>query len=101
IEDFCTQKAEKECQVTTKCVTSATDCKTARKAKCMTFAATAMTDVRMFRPENVPPCIDKVNSVYSKATITPTDLTEMDDVCNYVFQGAVEKLAACTTKYDC
>ena len=101
IADFCSQKADKECQVTTKCVTTAADCKTQRVAACMEFAQTADTDVRDFRPENVQACIDKTNSVYAKSTITPTGMADLDDTCNYVFQGKVEKLAACTTKYDC
>jgi len=101
IEDFCSQKAAKECQVTTKCVTKPDDCTTQRKQACMDWTATAMTDVRKFVPGNVGACVDKTNSVYSKSTITPADMADLDDTCNYVFQGSVAKTMPCTVKYDC
>jgi hypothetical protein len=102
VDDFCTQKAQKECQVTVRCATDKTTCETQRRALCMTFAQATMSPTRPFRPENVAACISETNRVYAKTSpITPTDLASMDDACNYVFQGSVARDGTCATKYDC
>jgi hypothetical protein len=101
IENFCTQKATAECQVAGLCAVQMSDCETARKATCMTFATAANVTPRVFVPGNVAACINKTKSVYAESVIKPADLDALTDVCNYVFQGAVADLATCTTKYDC
>lgn len=98
-DDFCAQKAAKECQVTAKCGTMVSSCVAQRKTKCLMVVASTKTVTRVFRPENVPGCINKTNTVYGLATIKPTDLADMDDVCAYVFQGSSSD--ACSVKYDC
>jgi hypothetical protein len=101
-DQFCTQKATKECQVTARCGLATSDsCLTQRKALCLAFATAAKVSPRVFHPENVPNCINKTNNVYAKSTITPTDLADMNDACNYVFQGDIDKGKACGVKYDC
>ena len=98
---FCTQKATAECQVAGTCVVSMDACQTQRKAMCMAFVTAAEVAPRVFVPGNVPACISKTTSVYKQPVIKPSDMDALTDVCNYVFQGAVADLAACTTKYDC
>jgi hypothetical protein len=102
-DDFCTQKAAKECAVANTCSTTADACQAARKQLCTTWVSSIKTAdaQRMFHSENVAACVSKAGSVYALTTIKPSDLSDLDDVCNYVFQGAVAKLAACMTKYDC
>lgn len=99
-DDFCAQKADKECQVTAKCgnVTKPA-CVAQRKALCLTVVAASKTASRVFRPGNVAACVNKTNAVYAKTTITPTDMADIDNICAYVFQGA--SATACTVKYDC
>jgi hypothetical protein len=104
IDDFCTQKAEKECLVTVvSCVSDAGDCKTARKKVCTDWAAAVQTAdaKRVFKAANVAACVSKAQSVYALDTIKPSDLTALDDTCAYVFQGTVAKDSECTSKYDC
>jgi hypothetical protein len=98
---FCQQKADKECQVTTRCGNATPSaCSLQRVAVCMAFANAATVAPRVFHPENVNACVNKTNSVYTKATaILPSDLADLDDVCNYVFQG--NSTTTCAVKYDC
>jgi hypothetical protein len=102
--DFCAKKADAECQVTDRCVTTKDACKADRLTVCTAFIAAAKADgKRLFVPGNVDACINKTQSVYAKtAPITPTDLADMDDVCQYVFQGkGAVNVDNCETKYDC
>jgi hypothetical protein len=102
--EFCKQKAEAECVVTDRCVTSKTDCEADRRAVCTQFIGTAKANgKRLFVAGNVGACINKAKSVYGKASaITPTELADLDDVCNYVFQGKGKvNEDNCDTKYDC
>src|SRR4051794_38695635 len=86
-DQFCEQKATKECQVTAKCGNvTMPNCVAQRKAACLTLAAGSKTPPRVFHPENVPACVNKTNAVYAKTTITPTDLADVENVCAYVFQ---------------
>jgi hypothetical protein len=101
IDDFCTQKAAAECQVAGLCAVPMADCESARKMVCMNFVAMANVAPRVFVPGNVPACVNKAKAVYAETIIKPTDLDALDDVCNYVFQGATADLAACVTKYEC
>jgi hypothetical protein len=103
-DDFCSQKADKECIVTDLCSSDKDDCKAARKTACLSWVASIKAvpnTPREFVPANIGACINKTDSVYKKTVIKPADLADMDDVCNYVFQGDVKKDEACTTKYDC
>ena len=102
--EFCKQKAEAECVVTDRCVTTKTDCQADRMAACMQFVGAAKANQkRLFVAGNVGNCVNKARSVYSKtAPITPTELADLDDVCNYVFQGKGKvNVDMCETKYDC
>src|SRR6185295_20238083 len=101
-DQFCTQKAAKECQVTDRCGLQTKDgCLAQRKAACLAFAAASKVAPRVFHPENVGNCVNKTGTVYAKSTITPSDLADMNDACNSVFRGDVEMAAVCTVKYDC
>ena len=102
--DFCAQKADAECQVTDRCVTTKDDCKADRMAVCTAFVAAAKSNgKRVFVTGNIGGCISKTMAVYAKTSpITPKDLADMDDVCQYVFQGDGEvNVDTCQTKYDC
>jgi hypothetical protein len=102
--DFCAQKADAECQVADRCVTDKTACKADRMTVCAAFLAQAKSNgKRFFVAGNVSACINKTKSVYAKtAAITPADLADVDDVCQYVFQGKGKvNLDNCDTKYDC
>jgi len=102
LADFCQQKAEKECVVTSRCASDANACKVQRAAACMTFANNAIVAPRVFHPENINNCLNQTTAVYTKSTvILPTDLAKMDDACNWVIQGDRKMLEPCTVKYDC
>lgn len=104
-DDFCTQKAGKECKtIVDTCSASATDCQTARKQLCLAWVDSVKSVAgtpRVFTPANVGACLSKTESVYKQTLIKPADLAALDDVCEYVFQGDVAKLDACMVKYDC
>jgi hypothetical protein len=101
--DFCNQKAAAECQVSDRCVTDKDACKADRMAICTAFVADAKASgTRFFTEGNVSNCINKTTSVYAKtAPITPTDTNDMNDACNYVFQGKAKLTEACAVKWDC
>jgi hypothetical protein len=101
--DFCNQKAEAECQVSDRCVTDKDACKADRMTVCTMFVADAKASgTRFFTEGNVSNCINKTKSVYAKtAPITPTDMNDVSDACNYVFQGKAKVTEACTLKWDC
>ncbi|HEY7376930.1 MAG TPA: hypothetical protein VIF57_32525 [Polyangia bacterium] len=101
--DFCAQKADAECQVTDRCVSDKTMCKTQRTAVCTAFASAAKASgTRTFVAGNVGDCINKTKSAYGKSTITPADMASMDEACNYVFQGkGAVNVDSCDVKYDC
>ena len=98
--DFCNQKAEAECQVSDRCVTDKDACKADRMTVCTTFVSDAKASgTRFFTEGNVSNCINKTTSVYAKtAPITPTDMNDVSDACNYVFQGKAKVTEACTVK---
>jgi len=102
--DFCSQKADAECQVTDRCGSTKDACKAERMAKCTEFASAAKASgKRFFVAANVGTCINLTTAAYAKTSgITPTDTAGIDDACNYVFQGDGEvQIDACTVKYDC
>jgi hypothetical protein len=98
-DDFCQQKAEKECQVSARCGTGLPACVTQRKAKCLAVVAMTKTAKRVFTPTNVAGCVNKAGSVYAQQTIAPSDLAALDDICGFVFQGTSTDV--CTVKYEC
>jgi hypothetical protein len=101
---FCMQKAEAECQVAERCAADKAACLSERQTICTQFAtAPRPAACACSRPGNVGACIDKTRSVYAKTSaITPTDMADMLDACNYVFQGDGKVLVdACDVKYDC
>lgn len=102
-DQFCGQKAEKECQVVARCVTAdMAACLAKRKSVCLTFAASQSVAPRIFRPGNASNCLDKTRDLYAKPTaITAAELATMEDLCSYVFQGDVKKEQPCMVKYDC
>lgn len=102
--DFCAQKADAECQVTDRCGSTKDACKAERMAKCTAFASAAKASgMRFFVAANVGTCINKTTAVYAKTSaITPADTADIDDACNYVFQGDGEvNVDHCDNKYDC
>jgi hypothetical protein len=103
-EDYCAQRAEKECKtVADSCSSDNADCQDARKQVCLDEVEAIMAP-RVFKPGNMSACLTKTASVYAQATITPADLASVQDVCGYVFQGDIAKLDVdhpCTTKFDC
>ncbi len=104
VDDFCGQKAEKECVVPVASCTADVDaCKVARKKICKEWASAVQTAdaQRVFVAANISTCVNKASSVYALPTIKPSDLAALDDTCEYVFQGAVKALSECMTKYDC
>jgi hypothetical protein len=101
-DDFCTMKASAECSGSpTNCALSLMDCTAKRKSVCMAFVTASNVTPRVFVAGNVGGCISKTMTVYKKPLITADDLDQVADTCNYVFQGDVADLKACTTKYDC
>jgi hypothetical protein len=76
-------------------------CEDARTTACTAFSDAAKVGPRAFVAANIGACISKTTTVFKKSLITADDLDQVNDVCNYVFQGDVKDLDACTTKYDC
>ncbi len=101
--EFCAQKADAECQVSDDCLTDPTACKTVRMTKCTEFGVAAKQgNERVFKPENIGLCINSTTNAYAKTTaITPQELNDINDACNYVYQGNAGKTEACTVNYDC
>jgi hypothetical protein len=103
VSDFCSQRAMAECQVASRCGASLSmaECQTGRASVCMQWAG-SIAAPRVFTPGNIASCVNMAKSVYAKTSpITPTDLSNVDNACNYVFQGMVAMLMPCTVKYDC
>jgi hypothetical protein len=101
--DFCSQRADAECQVASRCGATLTKdaCTTQRTTVCLNWAG-SIASPRVFTTGNIANCVNMAKSVYGKTSpITPTDLANLDDACNYVFQGNVASLMPCTVKFDC
>jgi hypothetical protein len=104
MDDFCSQRATAECQVAARCGGTLTkdDCQNQRKAVCLSWVSIVQQNPRVFTPGNIGACVSMATSIYAKTSpITPTDLANLDDACNYVFQGNVAMLGSCTVKFDC
>jgi hypothetical protein len=101
-DDFCTMLASAECSGSPKnCGVALDACTAARKTACTNDYVNAAKAPRTFVASNVGACISKATSVFAKQLILPSDLDALTDTCNYVFQGDVAELKACTVKYDC
>src|SRR5262245_6216598 len=92
-DEFCSQKADTECQsIAMRCGTSVDSCKATRTTLCMQFSAAAAVAPRVFRPENVADCLGKTDALYKRTDpLKPSDLATVDEACKYVFQGNVKK----------
>ncbi|MEO8875990.1 MAG: hypothetical protein ABI461_10410 [Polyangiaceae bacterium] len=105
VASFCSQWATEECQVASRCASSASTCQSARQADCQTFASAATTGSRTYTAVNGESCINKIHDIYSGAaggsSITPTQMSDMAEVCNRAFSGTVGSLKACGDSYDC
>ena len=100
--DFCSQKAQKECDaVASKCSATADACKTARMTACTEWVATQQSASRPFQTDKVSACVNKAGQVFAKAPITPADRAELDDVCARVFSGKLKDGDACANTYEC
>jgi hypothetical protein len=103
--DFCSMWSDAVCQISASCGASLTTsaCATQAEALCMAQAAKATAGgVRTFTVANIGTAVAAARTVFAKTTpITPTDLANVENTAEYVFQGSVAKMAACTTKYDC
>jgi hypothetical protein len=108
VSDFCTAKAQAECQIAPRCSIATPTCEEVRDQLCLTAAAEATSGTRTYTQPNAQACINAVNAAYSQgntsgqilyATLYGTG--SVDDVCNRVFQGTEQTDAPCTTDYDC
>jgi len=102
--EFCMQYATDVCGIAPSCAIQQSACVSFQLGQCNTFAAAAVAGgVRVFTPGNINDCLNKVKAAYTGTTvITPTMLSDIDRLCNYVWQGKVAQLTgACTTSYDC
>jgi len=102
--DYCPQRAQKECVVAGPCSADPMACQSTRTKACMNevaaIKATPAT-TRVFTPTNMSACLSQTGTVYAKSLITPADLATVADACGYVYQGNVAKYSACTVNYDC
>jgi hypothetical protein len=102
---FCTAKAKAECQIASTCSIDATTCENVRNGVCTTDAnAAEASGTRSYNSGNVQACIDKINAVYPHQPIAAADLVgpgSIQDKCERVFAGKVDKNQACTSDYDC
>ncbi|HEX7666203.1 MAG TPA: hypothetical protein VF407_16865 [Polyangiaceae bacterium] len=105
VASFCAQWAQEECQVASRCASVAATCTSQRQADCQTFAAAATGGTRTYHSDKAEDCINKIHDVYSAAAsgsaITPSQTSDIADVCSRTFAGTVDKLQACTSDYDC
>jgi hypothetical protein len=103
-DQFCTAKAEAECNNLAKpCGASVDACKSKRAASCNTAAAAAAGQGRSYRPNAAQDCIDKVNSVYanSAGNVTPDGDASVVTVCERVFGGSKAERDPCANTFEC
>jgi hypothetical protein len=99
------QYANDLCLISASCAITQATCVSYQAQRCNAYAATATAGgVRVFTPGNVNNCLNKVKSAYGNGTtvVSPTQMTDIDRACNYVWQGKIAQLTpSCTTDYDC
>jgi hypothetical protein len=104
-DDFCTQKATKECDgVALNCTATAAACLAARRTTCLTMVTDIETNspALTFRPENISACVSKTAEIYKKSLITPADRAAVDAVCGRVFSGKKVANDTCATSdFEC
>jgi hypothetical protein len=102
-ESFCAALADEECQSAAACAVPKEKCTAHRQDLCNASAATAIAEGRKYTSGNVQPCIDKAHKYYdaTHVPLTPTELAEIDEKCGRVFEGTIEKNAACTSDFSC
>jgi hypothetical protein len=100
-DSMCTDVAQQECQVASRCLVTADACQAARKAACLDVANAATTAGRKYNSKSAQTCVDQTQSTYQKALITPADLTKLSDTCARVYEGQIDKGGPCQTDYDC
>jgi hypothetical protein len=103
---FCPEYAKRECAaVAPLCAASVAQCESVRLGACEARVAalkTAQYTARLFRPDNVNACLDKVRDTYGHSPlISGAALGELDAVCNRVFQGSAAMFEGCQVDYDC
>ncbi len=99
VGSFCAAKADAECnQLAVGCGATVANCKSPRTSTCTTQGNSTG---RAYRPSKAQTCIDKVNEVYAKKTISADDQKQVDDTCGRVFAGATLQGGGCKIDYDC
>jgi hypothetical protein len=103
-DQFCSAKAEAECNNLAKpCGASVDACKTKRAQTCNAGAATAAGQGRSYRANAAQGCIDKVNEIYkdSAGNVTPDGEASVTKVCERVFGGSKAERTPCANTYEC
>jgi hypothetical protein len=107
VATFCNAKAKAECQIAAVCAADVTQCQMARNTACTTAASSfTASGTRKYATGNAQACIDAVNAAYGGGHMAiPFAQLEgngsIDDKCQRVFSGNVDKLGTCTSDYDC
>ncbi len=105
VGSFCQAKAQAECQIASTCVIDQNACIQVRAGLCNQEADQATASgTRQYNSANAQACINAVKSVYGSGRVSFNDLTApggMQDTCNKVFQGSVDKDKECASNYDC
>jgi len=101
VDGFCSQYAANECSRTAGlCGVVVTSCEAARKTLCLSMVAGWAHSPRYFHPNKASTCLAKLKSIYNKDTILPSDFAGVDDACQRVFSGDVQKDQDCASKSD-
>lgn len=100
-DSFCSARAAEECQVSTRCGTSAESCKRQRAALCMNEASLATGSGRGYVAGAAEDCINRTHDLYAKGEIAPAQKGEVDYICQKVFRGTVAVNGVCKTDFDC
>ncbi|HLK38467.1 MAG TPA: Dickkopf N-terminal cysteine-rich domain-containing protein [Polyangiaceae bacterium] len=107
VATFCNAKAKAECQIAAVCAADVTQCQMVRTDACnMAASAATASGSRKYTPDNAQACIDALNGAYGGGhmAIPFAQLQgsgSIEDKCERVFSGNVDKLGTCTTDYDC
>jgi hypothetical protein len=101
-QQFCAEYARRECEkLANLCVLPVADCIETRSGVCRQMVAAQKSDVRVYRPENVDACLNKVSATYSRNVISAAELRELNQVCARVFQGRAGLNQSCSVDEDC
>jgi hypothetical protein len=103
-DQFCTAKAEAECNNLAKpCGAGVDACKAKRVAACNSAATAAAGQGRSYRSNAVQDCLDKINSVFtnSAVNVTPDSDASVVGVCERVFSGSKAEREPCANTFEC